>query len=305
MSYIIGIDHGNKAIKSIVNQYNSGFTVSNTMPITKERLLEFEGKYYSILGERFPVMLDKTVNDNFFILSLPAIAEVLEKKYQGVNKGEIILACGLPIMYYGKQKDKFREYFLRDNISFTFGEKRYEVSIKDAYVYPQGYAAIMPHFTHYKDVSRLNVVDIGGYTIDVFIVEKGLLNIKSCISLTTGIVTLLNSIKQDILSLGIEIHEEQIEDTILGENISFFQNENIKSLIEEKTQIYVEELLDKLKEYGFEMKINPTIFVGGGSMLLQKYIENSPKIGYMEVLDSFANVKGFELLAKQAVSRDR
>ncbi|KIO61629.1 hypothetical protein B4065_3452 [Caldibacillus thermoamylovorans] len=189
MSYIIGIDHGNKAIKSIVNQYNSGFTVSNTMPITKERLLEFEGKYYSILGERFPVMLDKTVNDNFFILSLPAIAEVLEKKYQGVNKGEIILACGLPIMYYGKQKDKFREYFLRDNISFTFGEKRYEVSIKDAYVYPQGYAAIMPHFTHYKDVSRLNVVDIGGYTVDVFTVEKGLLNIKSCISLTTGIVT--------------------------------------------------------------------------------------------------------------------
>ncbi|HOL22731.1 MAG TPA: hypothetical protein PLQ41_07775, partial [bacterium] len=91
MSYIIGIDHGNKAIKSIVNQYNSGFTVSNTMPITKERLLEFEGKYYSILGERFHVMLDKTVNDNFFILSLPAIAEVLEKKYQGVNKGEIIL----------------------------------------------------------------------------------------------------------------------------------------------------------------------------------------------------------------------
>ena len=35
---------------------------------------------------------------------MPDIAEVLEKKHQGVNKGEIILACGLPIMYYGKQK---------------------------------------------------------------------------------------------------------------------------------------------------------------------------------------------------------
>ncbi|MGI6747204.1 MAG: hypothetical protein ACOX4V_02980 [Anaerovoracaceae bacterium] len=63
--------------------------------------------------------------------------------------------------------------------------------------------------------------------------------------------------------------------------------------------------MDRLKEYGFEMKINPTIFVGEGSMLLQKYIENSPKIGYMEVLDNFANVKGFEVLAKQAVNRDR
>lgn len=31
----------------------------------------------------------------------------------------------------------------------------------------------MPHFTHYKDVSRLNVVDIGGYSVDVFTVEKG------------------------------------------------------------------------------------------------------------------------------------
>ncbi len=39
-------------------------------------------------------------------------------------------------MYYGKQKDEFREYFIRDDVSFTFGGKQYEVSIKDAYVYP-------------------------------------------------------------------------------------------------------------------------------------------------------------------------
>ena len=305
MGYLIAIDHGNKAIKNILGQYNSGFVVSNTRPIINEKLLKYGGKYYSILGERFPVMTDKTLNDNFFILTLPTIAEILEKNHQGAKKGEIILACGLPIMHYGKQKDEFRRYFIRDNIKFHFEGRKYEISITDAHVYPQGYAAIMPHFNHYKGLSRLNLVDIGGYTIDIFTIEKGILNIKSCISLPTGIVTLLNTIKQEILTLGIEIQEEQIEDTILGESISFFQNESIKALIEDKTQSYVEELLDKLKEYGFEMKINPNIFVGGGSLLLQKYIENNAKVGYMEVLDNYANVKGFELLAQQAIIKSR
>ena len=71
---IIGIDHGNKAIKNIMTQYNSGFVESNIAPIVKQQLIEYDGKFYSIASDRFPLMINKTVNDKFFILSLPSIA---------------------------------------------------------------------------------------------------------------------------------------------------------------------------------------------------------------------------------------
>ncbi len=47
------------------------------------------------------------------------------------------------------------------------------------------------------------------------------------------------------------------------------------------------------------MSLNPTVFLGGGSILFKKYIEES-RVGYIEVIDDpFANAKGFEMLAKQ------
>lgn len=300
---IITIDHGNKAIKNTVTQYQSGFVESKTEPILKQNLLEYGNKYYSIGSERFPVMTNKTVNDNFFILTLPSIAQTLKQKYAPIRKTDVILGVGLPIIHFGKQKDRFREYFIRDHIFFNYNEQNYDINIKDVYVFPQGYAGLMPVFHQYKGISKINVFDMGGYTLDAFSVEKGLLNIKSSISLPYGVVTLFNTLKQEILSMGFNIEENQLEELIMGEDITFSNSDDIKKLIQNRTEIYVADILNKLNEHGFEMKINPNVFQGGGSLLLKKYIETNKSLGYVEILDQYANVNGYEVLTRQAVER--
>lgn len=298
---LIGLDNGNKCTKNHVGFVcESGFTKSDVEPITKSNLLVYKGDFYTIGSSRLSVQTDKTINDNTFILSLPAIAdEIYKQGIQGEIKG--FLGVGLPIVHYGKMKHKFREYFIRDNIKFSFNGSDYAINIVDCRVYPQGYAAFINIYKDYKNVSAANVIDIGGYTTDFFIVENGIINTASCYSLPNGVITLFGSIQQELLKMNINLTEKQIQDIILGREPVLF-DADIGKMIEMKAEEYVENLLTKILEYGFEFR-NPTIIVGGGGMMLRKYIESSDKIKYIENLDQFANAKGYKILLEQELRR--
>ena len=102
----------------------------------------------------------------------------------------------------------------------------------------------------------------------------------------------------------MEIQESQIEEILMGSNTCFL-DKDLKDLIYRKAKIFTEELIYKLKEHGFEMKINPNIFMGGGSLLLKQFIEDRDKLMYMEFLDQFSNVRGYEVLTRQSVEKGR
>jgi plasmid segregation protein ParM len=231
---------------------------------------------------------------------LAAIADAINKA--GIEqKADVFLGVGLPIIHYGKMKAKFREYFLCNNINFNYLGIDYTISIKDCRVYPQGYAAFINIFKDYKDIALVNVIDIGGYTTDFFIVENGIINTASCYSLPNGTITLFASIQQELLKININLTEKQIQDIILGKQPVLF-DADINKMIEIKVKEYVENLLTKILEYGFEFR-NPTIVAGGGGMMLRKYIESSDKIRYIENLDQFANAKGYKILLEQEIRR--
>jgi plasmid segregation protein ParM len=110
---LLGLDNGNKCTKTSEGYISeSGFTKSNTEPISSSNLLIYEGKFYSIGGQRLSVQMDKTINQDAFILSLPAIADAVNKAGME-GQADVILGVGLPIISYGTLKKKFREYFLR------------------------------------------------------------------------------------------------------------------------------------------------------------------------------------------------
>jgi plasmid segregation protein ParM len=115
----LGVDNGNYNTKSSAGMlYASGYAVSDKEFITPEMQLFYEGKYYAIGERRMRFQQDKTKEQDTFILTLPAIAEAMKKA--GTTSAEIVLGVGLPIDSYGAQKDAFRRYFLRDNLSFVF-----------------------------------------------------------------------------------------------------------------------------------------------------------------------------------------
>jgi plasmid segregation protein ParM len=297
---IIGIDHGNANIKTHTGvEYKSGFTILNDEAISRKRLLQFQSRYYSIGSQRHPIKVDKTQDEDFFILSLPAISEsicnIIENEMEEVDT---ILAIGLPIVNYGRMKEKFRSYFIRDNIRYNYQDTEYLINIKECFVFPQSYSALLTRFSEYKNLALCNVVDIGGGTTDCYVMEHGILNTSSCFSLPIGVIHLFNSIVQQTLALGYHLTESQIQQIIFGKQ-PVFQGEGISKIVNETTIRFTQNLLSQVAEHGFELRLNPTVFCGGGAILLKQFLEEN-NTGYTEIIeDSCANAKGFEMLAKQ------
>ena len=298
---IIGIDHGNTSIKTNTGfECKSGFTILNDEPITQRGLLNYQSKYYSIGTERLPVKMDKTKDEDFFIITLAAIAESLSygSEYISTIEKDITLSVGLPIVNYGHLKERFKSYFIRDNIFYEYEGKEHLINIKNCFVFPQSYSALLTRYSEYKNVQLINVCDVGGGTTDCFKMENGIIDISSCFSLPLGAVHLFNAIVQEVLAKGYYLTESQIQQIILGKE-PVFDVEGISQIAREETQQFTNKLISNIIEHGLELRINPTIFVGGGSILLKQYI-NDIKIGYVEIIeDTFANARGFEMLARQ------
>ena len=79
MSIIIGIDHGYYAIKTAHCSFPAGLTsYGEHEPYTRQGLLEFGGCFFVCGSGRQPIQRDKTVNDNYYLLTLAAIAKEIQ-----------------------------------------------------------------------------------------------------------------------------------------------------------------------------------------------------------------------------------
>ena len=109
---LIGVDHGNKQIKTVhCNPFVSGLKQSVTRPFG-QNVLRYQNTYYTLSTERIPYRKDKTEDDRFFILTLFALAGEIEAR--GAYSSEvqrIQLAVGLPPAHFGAQVERFTQYF--------------------------------------------------------------------------------------------------------------------------------------------------------------------------------------------------
>ena len=139
---VIGIDHGWSHMKTKNHCFVSGISEIESEPIVYEHVLEYNGKFYRIGGERLKVQEDKVSNENYYLLTLPAIG--LEMKSRGVNTAHVALAVGLPIGRFGAEKRNFINYLSKNKmVKFRYEKKKYTVFIERVLVYPQCYGAIV------------------------------------------------------------------------------------------------------------------------------------------------------------------
>ena len=300
---IIAIDHGNKNMKTPHKTFTSGLKCSDLpFPLAADSL-QYNGKYYMLTDERIPYMRNKTVDDRFFVLSLFAIAyELLQNSsYMPGATVCVDLAVGLAPGHFGKQYQEFERYFLgRGCIAFCFNGKRFQIVINSATAYPQGYAAVMPIYSEVRQYPRSIVIDIGGFSVDYLQLKYGKADMSVCDSLEMGVITLYNSIKSTINSAEDLLIEESDIDAVLRNELSVF-GQRIKTAIEQEAANFTERLIDTLRERKIDLRSTHAIFVGGGSILLEKYISQSGKITSPDFIrDINANAVGYEvLLTKQ------
>lgn len=288
----LGVDNGNYNTKSSEGMlYASGYAASGKEFITPEMQLFYEGQYYAVGERRMRFQQDKTREQDTFVLTLPAIAETMKKT--GTTYAEIALGVGLPIDSYGTQKEAFRRYFLRDNVSFLFEGTSYRCHISDCKVFAQGHAALCRYYQQLKDYRSITLVDIGGYTVDVLTVHNFRLDRASCASLRLGTIILYSRIQDALQKQDILLSDELITDAIRG-HIQHADSKLIEAVVEQEVTAYCKELFNALRERGLDLRL-PTVFAGGGAELLESRLRGNG-LNTVAVLNRFANADGYKLL---------
>ena len=90
---IIGIDHGYYAIKTKQVCFPTGLMRYTYEPYTMQNVLQYGGAYYVCGTGRQTLVKDKTANDNYYLLTLAALAQEIRKRKGGrTAKGYSALA---------------------------------------------------------------------------------------------------------------------------------------------------------------------------------------------------------------------
>lgn len=217
---IIGIDHGNAQIKTRNTCFVSGVEEFPTKPPMAADVIQYQSRYWTLVGKRLPVMRDKTKDDRFYLLTLFAISKELEARKEITSTLDIDLAVGLPPEHYGMLKDSFAQYFRRqETVRFTYNDKPFSLMLDHVFVYPQAFGAVVQRAQEMTATSRTFVIDIGGYTSDVLLLRKGKPDMEFCRSLNMGVITMTNHIAGKVNSLyDISIDDEHICEILAGQN---------------------------------------------------------------------------------------
>ena len=300
---LVSIDHGNYAIKTPNDSFVSGLSEHTAKPPMAEEILEYDGKFWTLSGQRLSYMRDKTCDDRYFILSLFAIAKEMERSGYYSSLEQIQLAVGLPPEHYGILKDKFAAYFKRGIVSFAYKDKPYTVMINRVMVFPQAYAAVVPQSSLVVHTLRIFIIDVGGYTTDVLLLQNGKPDLQFCRSLETGIITMNNEIIRKVGALhDMLISDEHITAVLRGED-SVILPDDVKTAIYEAAKQHANDILNRLRELQVDLRANPAVFIGGGSILLRPFFEASRLVAKADFVESAnANALGYEMLARKQLS---
>lgn len=295
---VISIDHGNFAIKTLHHSFVAGLAEHTVKPPISDEIIEYKGKYWTLSGQRLSYMRDKTKDDRYFILTLFAIAKELQTSGSMSSFEQIDLAVGLPPEHFGILKEKFAEYFRKEGlVKFFYQDHPISIMIKNVCVYPQAYAAVIPQSGKLIHTLRTFIIDVGGYTTDVLLLRNGKPDLQFCRSLELGTITMNNEIIRKVGALHDMIIDDEHISAVLSSKETILPLEVQKTILKE-AEIHTKNILDKLRELQVDLRSNPAIFIGGGSVLFRKYIESSPLVAKADFIeDTKANAIGYNMLA--------
>ena len=295
---VLGIDHGWANMKTIHEVFTSGVKEISTAPAMYNDTLEYNGKIYKIGGKRLEVKSTKVEDENYYLLTLAAIAK--ELSIRKVQKAGVFLAVGLPLTRFGEEKDDFIKYLSQNKgVTFKYEKRNYHITIERISVYPQCYGAVADRL--YLFPQKQLVVDIGSWTVDIMPIINRSPDESVCITQPHGIITCMKEInKECVKQLNEEIDEHDILQVIL--NGAEHLPEKYRVIIENKLREYCQQIYYNIRELGYNMELTPITFVGGGAGVMKRYGEmNRQNISYID--DVRANAKGYEYLARHYLER--
>ena len=276
---VIGIDHGWSMMKTISQVFVTGVKEITTTPALFGDVLEYEGKFYKVGTVRQEVKDTKVEDDSFYLLTLAAVAKELKRR--GIAEAKVFLAVGLPLTRFGAEKNDFIKYLTKNKrVSFKYENESYHIEIDDVAVFPQCYAAVVDKIP--AMAKKTLIVDIGSWTIDIMPVINKSPDESKCVTIPKGLITCMRSInEQCVRQLNGEVDESEIQN-IMRYGRSDIDDEYF-AIIKAEIEDFVDKVYNSIREFGYNLKTTPIVFVGGGAVVMKNF-------GSLELLFQLKNL---------------
>jgi len=173
----------------------------------------------------------------------------------------------------------------------------YNFNIEFVQVLPEGIGHILQDLEKYAGVQY--VVDIGGGTINFLKVVNGRPEPDSCRSFLLGVNNIISEVQTELIRAGFGTYDEDLIRQYLTTREC--PNNSVLNKMDELVMEQLEKLDDALAVRDVNihnlLKVQPVMFIGGGSVLFKEHINKyykSEVIDNLVVKDALmANVRGF------------
>ena len=303
---IIGIDHGNFQMKTRNHDFNAKLTEYSEAPGERNQLnniLIYKNRYFEVSNKNGEIRIDKTDSEEYWLLTMIAIAKEYEKRNLNPRSTEVRLAVGLPAGFYSESSVKeFKEYLRQDEVLvFTYNNVNYQIPIKSIDVYAQGLGTII--YTNNKILEECRdqfvLIDIGGGTSEIINIENGKLMRQSMTSEVKGMISLLAEVRQKCkMSLHLPFNDKQIL-RILDGNVKTKTDRDVKEIAECVMKDFVRSIINTAVSFEMYLNIMPVFLTGGGAKYLHKYFKEITESSYIYYEPNVrANAIGFEMISE-------
>ena len=295
---IIGVDHGYGNMKTAHRVFRAGVECMEDEPIVSKNFVKYKDKFY-VIGESYLVYQgNKTDSEDFYILTLAALAE--ELKFRGLHEANVTLAAGLLLAWMKSQGADFKRYLMKEQeLHFEFRKERYHVHLCGVEIFPQGFAAVV----NLGAMQGINMLaDIGNGTMNVMqIIDNKPLE-KSLVTDKFGAGICMKEIQKELSKESGEDIPEMLIEPLLRKGLQG-RTDNIAKKAEYIAKKYTENIRKRLTDYGYKEELVHLYVIGGGGCLLQNYSDLGEKAGVTFITDICANAKGYEILAEKKLRR--
>lgn len=296
---VIGIDHGYGNIKTAHTCFKSGVSAYDKEPTFKNNMLIYNDKYYIIGEEHKEFISDKMLDDDYYILTLAAIAR--EMNIRKITTANVHIAAGLPLTWVSEQKDDFKRYLLQNETAdFNFKGTDYHIQFVGADIFPQGFSAVADNLREFKGVNML--ADIGNGTMNVMYINECRPSEKKCFTEKYGTNQCMLAVRENLMKLyGVNIDETVLERVIKTGTADI--SERYLTAITKTASEYVKGIFRILREHGYDEELMKLYIVGGGGCMIKNFGEfNSERVIIND--DICATAKGYEMLAQRKAHRN-
>lgn len=296
--HIIGVDMGYGNMKTANCHFPTGLTVYPTEPAFTGDVLLWDDKYYKVGEGRKPFIADKTVDNDFYIMTIAAVA--MECKANKIHDGNIHISVGIPVSWLREQREALREYIMQNKkLRFTFDGEKYKLTIKGCSIYPQGYPALIDRLNEMEGMNM--IADIGNGTLNVMITSNTKVDERKCYTEKLGVEQYKIAARNAIM----EKFGKQTDICIIEEfirNGSAHIPDHYNEVLREQAVRYAATIMDTLYKYDYDEDLMTLYVVGGGHCLLKRYGKYVPqKVIFVE--DICAAAKGFEEASFRKLSK--